>query len=62
MENATVLFVGMDTIIQNRADVILQTGKDCCWNCGGEIEEYINQSYKGKRGRCHSCGVDFPYE
>jgi len=23
---------------------------------------YHNENYKGKRGRCHSCGVDFPYE
>jgi len=42
--------------------MILQAERKRCWNCGGEIEEYHNENYKGKRGRCHSCGVDFPYE
>jgi len=33
-----------------------------CWNCKGEISKYYNEGYKGKRGRCPICGVDFPLE
>jgi len=29
--------------------MILQAGKERCWNCGGEIEEYHNENYKGKK-------------
>jgi len=33
-----------------------------CWNCKAEINRYYNEGYKGKRGRCPICGVDFPLE
>jgi len=36
--------------------------KTVCWKCSTEIIEYYDQSYKGKRGKCPICGVDFPLE
>jgi len=31
-----------------------------CENCGRKIEIYFNHEYTGKRGKCLSCGTDFP--
>ncbi len=36
--------------------------KTTCINCGVEITEYYHEGYKGNRGKCPSCGVDFPLE
>ena len=33
-----------------------------CWNCGAEIIEYYDENYKGRRGRCSICGVNFPLD
>jgi len=33
-----------------------------CWNCKAEVNKHYNDAYKGKRGRCPVCGVDFPLE
>lgn len=33
-----------------------------CDNCGEGIAEYYHDGYKGKRGKCPQCGVDFPLE
>jgi len=33
-----------------------------CWNCGAEIIEYYDENYKGRRGRCPVCGVNFPLD
>ncbi len=33
-----------------------------CDNCGKSIAEYYHEGYKGKRGKCPQCGVDFPLE
>jgi len=36
--------------------------KIICWNCSAKIVQYYNEDYKGKRGRCPVCDVDFPLE
>lgn len=36
--------------------------KTACDNCNGEITEYYDEGYKGKRGKCPKCGIDFPLE
>ena len=33
-----------------------------CINCGTKITEYYHDGYKGNRGKCTNCGVDFPLE
>ena len=33
-----------------------------CDHCGGRITVYYSKSYKGDRGRCAVCKVDFPLE
>lgn len=33
-----------------------------CWNCGSEIIQYYDETYKGNRGRCSVCGVNFPLD
>jgi len=33
-----------------------------CDNCSADITEYYHDGYKGKRGKCPKCGVDFPLE
>ncbi len=33
-----------------------------CEHCNGDITEYYHERYRGKRGRCPICGVDFPLE
>jgi len=42
--------------------MLLTVEKIVCWNCSAEIVQYFNENYKGKRGRCPICGVDFPLE
>ena len=51
-----------DFIWKYCAFLILSVEKIICWNCNAEIIQYYNQNYKGKRGRCPICGVDFPLE
>jgi hypothetical protein len=42
---------------------ILGMGKSItCIHCSIEITEYFHEGYKGKRGKCPKCGVDFPLE
>ena len=36
--------------------------KTVCDNCNVEISEYYDDGYKGKRGKCPKCGIDFPLE
>ena len=36
--------------------------KTNCDNCNVEITEYYDEHYKGKRGKCPKCGIDFPLE
>lgn len=36
--------------------------KFVCWYCNVEIVEYYHDGYKGHRGRCPRCKVDFPLE
>jgi len=36
--------------------------KILCYNCDGEIEEYYDDTYKGQRGKCEKCKIDFPLE
>lgn len=38
------------------------TEKIICGSCSAEIVEYEDEGYKGKRGRCPICGVDFPLD
>ena len=33
-----------------------------CMNCDGGLTEYYHHGYKGRRGRCPTCKVDFPLE
>ena len=33
-----------------------------CTNCNERINEYYDEGYKGTRGKCPRCGVDFPLE
>ena len=33
-----------------------------CDNCDERITEYYDDGYKGVRGKCPICGVDFPLE
>ena len=37
-------------------------GDHKCANCGRDIDEYYHDGYKGRRGRCTRCGIDFPLE
>lgn len=37
-------------------------GKTLCWFCGVDIVVYYHKGYRGTRGRCPKCGVDFPLE
>ena len=36
--------------------------KTVCNNCDKVITEYYHEGYKGKRGKCPHCGIDFPLE
>ena len=36
--------------------------KHVCDYCKADIVEYYHDGYKGKRGKCSKCGVDFPLE
>ena len=36
--------------------------KIMCIHCDVEISQYYNDGYKGNRGKCPHCGVDFPLE
>jgi len=36
--------------------------KIICDHCGAKIIQYYHDSYKGNRGRCPKCGIDFPLE
>ena len=31
-----------------------------CEHCGEKITIYFDNEYDGKRGKCLSCGMDFP--
>lgn len=33
-----------------------------CMNCHNDLTEYYHHGYKGMRGRCPICEVDFPLE
>ena len=33
-----------------------------CEHCNEIIIEYYDENYKGARGKCAHCGVDFPLE
>jgi hypothetical protein len=43
-------------------NISVEVEKIICWNCSAEIVPYYNEVYKGKRGRCPICGVDFPLD
>ena len=36
--------------------------KVSCWACRTEIIEYFEIKYKGRRGKCPVCEIDFPLE
>jgi len=40
----------------------MDDSKIICEHCSEDITEYYHDDYKGKRGKCSSCGVDFPLE
>ncbi len=33
-----------------------------CINCNVEIDEYYSEQYKGYRGKCTICEIDFPLD
>ncbi len=33
-----------------------------CLNCDTEISIYYNEEYKGYRGKCSLCKIDFPLD
>ncbi|MCY4490538.1 MAG: hypothetical protein OXC46_03625 [Thaumarchaeota archaeon] len=33
-----------------------------CEHCGALIVQYYSRDYNGNRGKCKSCGVDFPLD
>ena len=36
--------------------------KIICFNCNLEITVYYHEGYKGSRGKCPKCGVEFPLD
>jgi len=40
----------------------MENSKIICDNCSADITEYYHAGYKGNRGKCLQCGVDFPLE
>ncbi len=36
--------------------------KISCWICQTEIIQYYHDGYKGMRGKCSICKIDFPLE
>ncbi|MEK0368935.1 MAG: hypothetical protein QQN62_04955 [Nitrosopumilus sp.] len=46
-------------------DLILdedKTEKIKCMNCNTEIVKYYHEEYKGYRGKCLICKIDFPLD
>ena len=33
-----------------------------CIHCDAEIIEYYDEKYKGYRGKCQNCKIDFPLD
>ncbi len=33
-----------------------------CWNCNNPVSQYFSELYKGQRGKCSNCDIDFPLE
>jgi len=40
----------------------IRVGKTACIHCNGDLTEYYNHGYRGRRGRCDVCKIDFPLE
>lgn len=40
----------------------MSASKIKCEHCGSTIKPYYNESYRGTRGKCPSCGVEFPLD
>jgi len=38
------------------------TSKILCRICNNHIVEYYDSAYKGNRGKCIACKIDFPLE
>ena len=43
-------------------DIGMNDSKITCDDCSTDITEYYHDGYKGKRGKCPKCGIDFPLE
>ncbi len=43
-------------------DTTLDKKKIKCLNCDTEIFVYYNEEYKGYRGKCSLCKIDFPLD
>lgn len=41
---------------------IMSKYKILCNFCNLEIIQYYHANYKGDRGRCRECGIDFPLD
>ena len=33
-----------------------------CWLCAAKIIQYYDKRYKGQRGKCNTCNINFPLE
>jgi len=42
--------------------LVMDKSKINCNQCDGEIIEYFDEGYKGKRGKCPNCDTNFPLE
>ena len=40
----------------------MEKSKILCYNCNKQIVEYYDDGYKGTRGKCIHCMIDFPLE
>ena len=40
----------------------MEKSKIRCEHCNGEIIEHYDEHYKGIRGKCPRCKIDFPLE
>jgi hypothetical protein len=56
-------YAGKSVLIWEEGEMIKPSfRKIVCWNCDVEIIQYFDIKYKGERGVCPVCGVNFPLE
>lgn len=45
-----------------RVNLAMPGAKIVCEICSSLISQYYDEGYKGTRGKCIRCGIDFPLE